>query len=213
MDPTETTVLDVRDIGTNAVAVELDSPEGFEGKPGQFVKLTATIEGDDESRFYTISSPDTAESFELTIGYDPEEGGPFSAYLMELDAGDTVTVTGPFGSDFYEGEASVLVLAGGPGIGPAVGIAEAAQAEGNRAAVVYLDEEPLHEARLAGIAEAGGEVTTLADDDRFADAVAEVFADDQQVFIYGFADFLDLAKNAVEAAGGDPTEAKAENFG
>ncbi|WP_255150581.1 FAD-dependent oxidoreductase [Halorarius halobius] len=212
MDATETRVVAVRDVGADAVALDLESPEGFEASPGQFVKLSATVEGEAESRFYTISSPDTDGEFELTVSYDPEDGGPFSEYLLALEAGDEVTVAGPFGSDFYEGEERVLVLAGGPGVGPAVGIAEAALADGHEVAVVYLDEAPMHEDRLAAVSEAGGDVFVLADADAVAEAVADVY-DDQQLFVYGFADFLDVATDAVEAAGGTTETAKIENFG
>jgi ferredoxin-NADP reductase len=124
-----------------------------------------------------------------------------------------VTVTGPFGSDFYEGEEQVLVLAGGPGVGPAVGIAEAARADGHEVAVVYLDENPMHEDRLAAVSAAGGEVFVLSDADAVADAVAAVYDDDQQLFVYGFADFLDVATSAVDAVGGTTETAKIENFG
>ncbi|WP_255196859.1 FAD-dependent oxidoreductase [Halorarius litoreus] len=213
MDPTDTRVAAVREVGPDAVALDLETPDGFVANPGQFVKLTATVDGDDESRFYTISSPDVEGSFELTISYDPEEGGAFSEYLVNIEPGDTVTITGPFGSDFYEGEERVLVLAGGPGVGPAVGIAEAALADGHDVAVVYLDEAPMHEERLAGVSSAGGQVFVLADEDAVAGAVAEVYDDAQQLFVYGFADFIDLATEAVEAAGGSTTGAKVESFG
>ena len=212
MDPVETTVRAVRDVGPDTVAIELASPDGFSAAPGQFVKLTTTLDGDDESRFYTVSSPDTDETFELTVGYDPEDGGAFSEYLLGLTDDDTVTVTGPFGSDFYEGESRSLVLAGGPGVGPAVGIAEAALRDGNEVTVVYRDDAPVHEERLSAVAAAGGEVYVLADDSEVDDAVAESY-DDQQVFVYGFADFLDLATAAVETAGGSTEDAKVENFG
>ena len=213
MDPTDTRVTAVRQVGPDAVALDLETPDEFEARPGQFVKLTATVDGEAESRFYTISSPDVEGTFELTISYDPEEGGPFSEYLMNITAGDSVTVTGPFGSDFYEGEARVLVLAGGPGVGPAVGIAEAALADGHEVAVVYLDEAPMHEERLSAVSAEGGEVFVLADANAVAGAVADVYGDDQQLFVYGFADFLDTATAAVEAAGGTTEGAKIENFG
>ena len=212
MDPTVTTVRAVSDVGPDTVAIELATPDGFSAEPGQFVKLTATLDGDDESRFYTVSSPDTDDTFELTVGYDPEDGGAFSEYLLGLSPDDTVTVAGPFGSDFYERESRSLVLAGGPGVGPAVGIAEAALRNGNEVTVVYRDDAPVHEERLSGVAAAGGEVYVLAADDGVHDAVAESY-DGQQVFVYGFADFLDLATAAVEATGGSAENAKVENFG
>ena len=58
----------------------------------------------------------------------------------------------------------------------------------------------------------GGEVYVLGDDEGVHDAVAESY-DGQQVFAYGFADFLDLATVAVKATGGSAEDAKVENFG
>jgi len=215
MDQTAVRVAAVRDCGPDAVAIEFETPAGFDARPGQFVKLTATVEGEDVSRFYTISSPDVEGTFETTVGYDPDEGGPFSEYLLAIEAGDEVTLAGPFGNDYYEDEPRVVVLAGGPGIGPAVGIAERAIADGGAAAVVYLDEQPLHEDRLATLANAGADVFVLNDEAAVTDAVADVLtgAEGEQVFVYGFADFLETAKTAIEAAGGAYGVAKAENFG
>jgi ferredoxin-NADP reductase len=215
MDPIETTVAAVRDVGPDAVAIALETPEDFSAEPGQFVKLSTEIDGEPEARFYTVSSPNTDETFEFTISYDPEEGGAFSEYLLSIEAGDTVTITGPFGSDYYEGEDRVVVLAGGPGVGPAVAIAERALADGNEAAIVYRDDDPIHEDRLATIAGTGADVFILNESEPLTAAVDEVLTTDagEQVFIYGFADFLEDANNAISAAGGEPTEAKAENFG
>ena len=215
MDATETTVAAVRDAGPDALAFDLETPPGFEAVPGQFVRLTATVDGESESRFYTVSSPNTVGTFEFTVGFDPDEAGPFSEYLRGVEAGDTVTVAGPFGDDYYEGEPRVVVLAGGPGIGPAVAIAERALGEGNEAAVVYRDDAPAHEDRLAAIAAAGADVFVLNSDEPLSDAVSAALtgADGEQTFVYGFADFLADAEAAIEAASGDPEAAKAENFG
>lgn len=215
MEPTETTVAAVHDIGPDAVAIDIETPPGFSAEPGQFVKLSTTLDGESAGRFYTVSSPDIGGTFEITVGYDAEEGGDFSEFLVNIESGDTVTIAGPFGSDYYEGESRVIVLAGGPGIGPAVAIAERALAEDNIATIVYRDEEPIHEDRLSSIAAAGADVFVLSEDEPLADVVAGVFTGEagEQVFIYGFAGFLKEAEAAIEAAGGDPDDAKAENFG
>jgi cytochrome-b5 reductase len=215
MDQTAVRVAAVRNCGPDAVAIEFETPAGFDARPGQFVKLTATVEGEDVSRFYTISSPDVEDTFETTVGYDPDEGGPFSEYLLAIEAGDEVTLAGPFGNDYYEDEPRVVVLAGGPGIGPAVGIAERALADGGEAAVVYLDDQPLHEDRMATLSSAGADVFVLNDEATVTDAVADVLtrADGEQVFVYGFAAFLETAEAAIEAAGGAYDAAKVENFG
>lgn len=215
MEPIETTVAAVHDVGTDAVAIEIVTPSDFEARPGQFVKLSTTIDGETVGRFYTVSSIDTEGTFELTVSYDPDEGGEFSEYLVSIEAGDSITVTGPFGNDYYENEPRVVVLAGGPGIGPAVAIAERALSDGGDAAVVYRDDDPIHEDRLAALAEAGADVFVLAETADLTEAVADVLigSDGEQVFVYGFADFLEDANAAITAAGGDPDEAKAENFG
>jgi 3-phenylpropionate/trans-cinnamate dioxygenase ferredoxin reductase subunit len=210
MDQTDVTIDAVTAVGPDTVVLRLETPPGFEAQPGQFVKLELTVDGEQASRFYTISSPDVGETFELTVGIDPE--GDVSPHIREFGAGDVVTLSGPYGSDYYEGESNVLILAGGPGIGPAIGIAERALADGGTAAVVYRDDAPVHADRLAAL---GDEATVivLSDDESLAPAVERALSDGAQVFVYGFADFLDDAIGALEAAGGRPDGAKLENFG
>ncbi|SEO40038.1 Ferredoxin-NADP reductase [Halogranum amylolyticum] len=212
MDAT-VTVTAANPVGPDTVAIEFESPEGFDAEPGQFVKLSATIDGEGYARFYTLSSPDVSDTFEVTVGIDSEEGGPFSEFLADLGEGDEVAMSGPYGSDHYEGESRVVVLAGGPGVGPAVAIAERALADGHEAAVVYKDGDPAHEERLTALEAADAEVVVTDGD--ITDAVAEAVtgAEGEQVFVYGFAAFVDEALEALEAAGGDVDGTKVENFG
>jgi cytochrome-b5 reductase len=205
------TVEAVRDVGPDTVAITLATPAGFEARPGQFVQLSATVEGDPEARFYTISSPDTAESFEVTVGLDPDVAD-FSQWLADRSPGDTLDIEGPYGDQFYDGEKRVVVLAGGPGIGPAVGIGERALADGAEVVIVYEDDTPAHEERLAALAAGGATVRVLTDLDGAVGSLV-TDSDDEQTFIYGFADFVERARDAIDAAGGDSGAAKAENFG
>jgi ferredoxin-NADP reductase len=211
MDRTETTVAAVHPAGTDAVALELETPEGFHALPGQFVRVGVEVDGDVESRFYTLSSPDTEDTLEVTLTYDPES--VVGKRLANLAAGDAVTVAGPFGDAHYDGEARVLVLAGGPGVGAAVGIAERARAEGNEAAVVYRDDDPLLEERLSELSAAGVAVTVVGEDDALPAAVTEVADGDEQAFVYGFADFVARATEALTESGFDADAAKVESFG
>lgn len=214
MERTPCRVTAVRDLGPDAVAIVLESPADFAAQPGQFVKLTFEVDEEEVSRFYTISSATTADGFELTIEIDPD--GELGPELAAVGEGDELLVAGPFGRDYYEGEDRVVVLAGGPGVGPAVGIAERAEADGGDAAVIYRDEAPLHQDRLAGLEDAGAFVAVLAPEQPLADAVGDAIAatgSDAQLFVYGFADFIDEATGAIEAAGGDAAGAKIENFG
>ncbi|MFB6137565.1 MAG: FAD-dependent oxidoreductase [Halobacteriaceae archaeon] len=220
----------VRQVGPDAVAIEIEAPAEFDARPGQFVKLSAPAL--ETSRFYSLSSPDVEDTLEVTVAVDPD--GTLGPWLADREAGDEVEVAGPFGNTYYDGEDRVVVLAGGPGVGPAVGIAERALAAGNEAAVVYRDDAPMHEDRLAALSSMGatvalvGEAAERADvdgadlaadaadvaaPDAFDAAVAEAVREGGQVFVYGFADFLDVATDALAAAGYDPDAAKVENFG
>jgi 3-phenylpropionate/trans-cinnamate dioxygenase ferredoxin reductase subunit len=210
MDGTEVAVRSVEAVGTDTVALVLETPKGFDARPGQFVQVGATVEGEQITRHYTLSSPDSDETFETTVEVDPE--GSLSPSLADLEPGATVEVAGPFGDAYYEGEDSVVVLAGGPGVGPAVGIGERAHDEGGTVTVVYEDADPAHEERLKALADAG--VTVAITDDVSDESVLELLADAQgQLFIYGFADFLDRAHAALDAANVDTDGAKSENFG
>lgn len=214
----EATVAAVRTVGPDAVAISFETPEGFEARPGEFVQLGATVDGEEIARFYTVSSPRTGETFEVTLTVDPE--GDLSPYLAALSPGDGVAVSGPFGSAAYDGDPAVLALAGGPGIGAALGVAERAVEDDARAAVVYVDDAPIHEERLATLRERGGHVAVLAPDDDDLDAaistaLGTVEDHDATTFVYGFADFVAAAREALAAAGVDPdAEAvKVESFG
>ena len=206
-------VTDTTTVGPETVAIEFATPAGFDAQPGQFVKLSATVDGEEYARFYTLSSPAVQDTFEITVGIDPEEGGPFSDVLAALSAGDTVEMSGPFGADYYEGEPRVVVLAGGPGVGPAVGIGERALDDGGEAAIVYRDADPAHNERLAALDSAGASVTVT--DGPIAAAVGDAITggDDEQVFVYGFSDFVGEATDAATAAGVAADDLKVENFG
>jgi 3-phenylpropionate/trans-cinnamate dioxygenase ferredoxin reductase subunit len=213
MENATVAVVDVSSVGSDAVAISFESPDGFDARPGQFVKLGAEIDGEMENRFYTISSPDVEGTFDVTIEIDPE--GALGPHLAQLSAGDTITLSGPYGNAFYEDEPRVVVLSGGPGVGPAIGLARRAIEDGGEAAIVYRDDDPIHEDDLTALESTGALVHVLGADADMTDAVADVLTTDpdEQVFVYGFADFLDAATSAIEAAGGVPDQAKVENFG
>jgi 3-phenylpropionate/trans-cinnamate dioxygenase ferredoxin reductase subunit len=214
MEDRTLSVAAVNSVGVDTVAVAIQSPADFDAQPGQFVKLTLATAGTEESRFYTVSSPDVADTFEVTVEVDPD--GELGPALAELEAGDELRVSGPFGSDFYEGEDPVILLAGGPGVGPAVAIAERALDDEHDAVVVYRDGEPVYTDRIERLRERGATVAVLEDGASLTTAVGNAidrYGADSQVFVYGFAEFIDAATSAIEAAGGDTTTAKIENFG
>lgn len=201
----------VRDVGASAIAVDITAPPGLDARPGQFVKLTAAVDDVDQSRFFSISSPRVDETFEVTVEIDPE--GTLGPWLAGCEVGDTLRVDGPFGNVYYEHEDRVVLLAGGPGVGPAIGIAERALADDNEAAMIYRHDALIHGDRLEGLQQQDVYVAVLDPDQPLDEAIEPALAGGGQVFIYGFAEFLDAATDALAAAGGEPDRAKLENFG
>lgn len=209
MDGVAVTLTGVTEVGPSTVAVTLEAPAGFDARPGQFVQVRATVDGEPVTRHYSVSSPWVDDDFEVTVGVDPE--GTLSPWLAAAAPGDAVEVAGPFGRVYYDAEPRVVVLAAGPGIGPAVGVAERAVAEGGDAAVVYLADHLVHEARLARLSLAGATVFVVGPGS-FESAV-DGATDGGQPFVYGFEPFVEVARVALENAGVDPGTAKVENFG
>lgn len=208
---TDVRVASVEAVGTDTVAVELETPAGFEAHPGQFVKLSAELDGGTENAFYTISSPYVTDTFEVTVVAD--EDADLGQWLAARDPGDEVTLFGPLGDTHYEGESSVVCLAGGPGIGPCLAIAERVTESGDDMTLLYQDDEPVHRDRLDALEDADATVRVTDLDTPLAEVAGDALQSDAQVFVYGFDDFVGEARDLLEAAGRDPDGAKVENFG
>lgn len=223
IEGTPVTVEAIRDVGNGTIALELEAPEEFEALPGQFVLLRAVPGVDDQTaadleeddvvmRHYTLSSPSVTETFEITVGIDPD--GELSPWLADFEGGETVHIEGPFGTITYEGDQDVVAVAGGPGVGPAVSIAEAAHESGHDATVIYQDDAPAHTDRLDALEDAGAAVTVLedGDSDGLADTI-ETHLEDGQLYAFGFESFVTFVSETIENAGGDADDALIENFG
>lgn len=210
MDDEAVTLQSVTQAGPDTIAMTFESPPEFEAAPGQFIQLTARIDGEVVQRYFTLSSPRVTETFEITVTIDPD--GALGPWLADRKPGDTITMSGPFGNAFYEGEDRVVVLAAGPGIGPAIGIGERATDDGADVAIIHPGQTAVHRERLAELSAAGAQVFQPEDGLETATAEAlEIVGG--QVFVYGFAPFVQSAVAAIEAAGGDPDAAKVESFG
>lgn len=211
MEGTEVAVDRVRKVGERTVAIDLPTPDSWSINPGQFVQIGAPVDEEFVVRHYTVSSPYNDGGFEITVGVDPE--GDLSPVLAELNEDDFVSVDGPYGRSYYEGEEPVVVIAGGPGVGPAVGIAERVADEhgAKKASVIYRDVEHAHLDRLEELRDKGARVELLEDDELLRGNL-DGLPDGAQVFVYGFDGFVNEAAEALEAAGyeGEP---KVENFG
>lgn len=212
MKGTPVTVTSVTDVGSDTIAIELETPDGFDALPGQFVLLRAAPEDEEVARHYTLSSPTVDETFELTVGIDPN--GDLSPWLADRESGQTIHVEGPFGRITYDGTSDAVAVAGGPGVGAAVAIAEAALDASHDAVVIYQAAEPAHADRLEALERAGATVVFVDDgaDEELAAAVAS-HREAGQLYAFGFEDFVTTVAEAIEDAGGDPDDAQIENFG
>lgn len=202
-------VVNVERVGTNIVAIELAAPAGFEAYPGQFVLVRAHVQGESIARHYTISSPRVEDTFEITVESLPD--GMLSRWLVDLRAGSRIRIEGPFGRIYYAGGDAVAVIAGGVGIGAAVGIGERALQENYRPVVIAHAAPLVHEARLARLAGAQG--TVYATTRAVAPGVKQAVRCEKPLFIFGFRSFVDRVQEAIESAGGDPDAARIENYG
>lgn len=207
---TETTVVSVEEVGTQTVAVTLHTPPEFEAAPGQFVLLRIDVDGEEETAYYTLSSADAAETFEVTADTHPE--GTVGPWLAAREPGDSVAVEGPFGDVRYTGGSDVAVLAEGPGIGPAVGIGERASDEGYDVTIVFWGADPPHQDRLDAL-EADGATVTLVDAREDLVAALTALDEEPRLFAFGFDEFVDTVKDALDDAGFGPDSAEIESFG
>ena len=198
----------IEDVGEQTVAIEVETPADFEAYPGQFVLVRATIDGEEETGYYTISSPDVEGRFEMTVAVDPD--GTLGPWLVERTLGEELTVEGPFGDIQYTGDGDAVVFARGPGIGPAVGIAERARDVGHDVTIVHGGDQPPHEKRLASLEERGAAVV-LADDLNLA--VESLSLAGGGTYVFGFQNFVEETKDAIEAAGVDLDDVEIESFG
>ncbi|SDY55629.1 FAD-dependent oxidoreductase [Halobellus clavatus] len=204
-------ITNVSNVGKSTIALTLKTDESIEALPGQFVLLQAEIDGEEETGYYTISSPTVDSSFEVTVGVDSES--KFSTWLAERETGDTIQIKGPFGKIAYDDEGDVVTIAGGPGIGPAVAIAERATENNHSATVIYQDDTPAHKKRLNSLSDRGQTVRIFHHDEESLKTAIGEHRSSGTIYIFGFSDFCNKAKRILESVGGDPEGAHVESFG
>lgn len=201
-------IVRLEDVGERTIAIEVDAPVDFEAYPGQFVLVRETIDGEEETGYYTISSPTAKETFEITVAVDPD--GTLGPWLSARTLDDELTVEGPFGDIQYTGDNDAVVLAGGPGIGPAIGIAESARDENYDVTVVYGGSNPPHGRRLTALEQDGATIVFSTD---LSTAVDSLDLSGAETYVFGFQSFVNETKIALTEAGIDLEDVEIESFG
>ena len=104
---------------TRELLLGLTEPGQIDFRPGQYVQVQVPGGGEPAYRAYSISStPDDRGRIELIVRLVP--GGLGSTYLHEVQPGEPVTFTGPYG-DFVlaeDAETEIVCVAGGCGLAP-----------------------------------------------------------------------------------------------
>lgn len=129
---------ETHDVRTFVFASEAGQPCSFE--PGQFITVSAEIEGRTVSRCYTISSPPT-RPYTLSITVKRTPGGAMSNWLhANMAAGKTLSAFGPAGVFTPSAGPSqkALYLSAGSGVTPLMAMTRAAFDLGQNRDVVFV---------------------------------------------------------------------------
>ncbi len=100
------------------IRMRLDEPTEISHRPGQYAQIQAPSPDGDVFRAYSISSPRYESNWvELNVRLVP--GGIASTYLHNLEVGDTVNFTGPYGEFVLNEDPSTEIICVGGGCGMA----------------------------------------------------------------------------------------------
>ncbi len=201
-------LLDKTRVDSSFIEFRFECPPEFEAFPGQFVLLQATINDESFGRHYSISSPFVRDTFEITVAVDGT--GTVSSWLAQREPGDSVEVQGPFGQNYYEGGYPVVVLASGPGIGAALGIAERAAATETGYSVLFHHPTLIFEHKLSQLATTGQSVLYVQKD---LGAGIELVMNNGELLVFGFQDFITAVRSILSDYGVDIEAVKFENYG
>ncbi len=100
------------------IRMRLDEPVEISQRPGQYIQIQAPSPDGDVFRAYSISSP-TYESNVVELNIRLVPGGIGSTYLHNLEVGDKVNFTGPYGDFILNEDSSVEIICVGGGCGMA----------------------------------------------------------------------------------------------
>ncbi|MFW9992057.1 MAG: ferredoxin--NADP reductase [Candidatus Odinarchaeota archaeon] len=102
----------------NARTLRLELSDPFGWDPGQFIMVSAEINGQIVKRAYSISSSPTRDYLEITV--NQTESPTMSKFLNERVEGDELEVKGPYGRFIWKEEVSnkVFCIGAGSGITP-----------------------------------------------------------------------------------------------
>jgi Na+-transporting NADH:ubiquinone oxidoreductase subunit F len=98
---------------------KLIEPAVITFKPGQYIQIGREYEGELVQRGYSVANV-PSDNTHIELNVRRVENGIMSTYLHQLQVGDRLTVTGPFGEFFLQETTnrSIVCVAGGVGLAP-----------------------------------------------------------------------------------------------
>ena len=216
---TSATLLATRDL-TPGIREFLLRPDGFSGSPypiGSHIDVGVTIDGQPQTRSYSLIGEIDPQGYRIAVRRAPDSrGGPH--YMWSLAPGARLNITLPASLVQLDWtRRQFCLIAGGIGVTPIVGAAQALARRGagitlhyavrTRSDAAYLDMlEGLLGDRL--VVHAGDEGRRLD-----LDGVLAALPRDTMTLFCGPMRMLDAARRAWEAAGRPMTDLRYETFG
>jgi len=208
----------VRDLTPSVRELTLQTPWTTAHSVGAHIDVEVMIDGRPDTRSYSLVGEGAGPTRRIAVkGEARSRGG--SRYMWSLAPGARLKVTPPSNSFELSLEATpYLLVAGGIGVTPIVGMASVLARRGAPVSMVYAGRSRGDMAYLDELdAALGGRLTVCADDEAGGPpdlaAAFAALAPDAQAYICGPVPMLDAAKAAWAAAGRPPARLLFETFG
>ena len=218
-----------------SLTLRADEPTMLRFDSGQYLTLTAEIDGELLSRCYTIASaPTRPDSLSITV--KRVAGGPVSNWLHDhVRTGTRLWVTGPHGrfSTTQHPATRYLFLSAGSGITPLMSMSRTAADLAARSDITFVHSartpaDIIFRAELANLQAShdGFRVVTVCEQDSDVEAwhgprgrlslplLREAVPDltEREVFTCGPAPYMDAVRSLLAQAGADPSRCHEESF-
>lgn len=208
----------VRDLTPSVRELTLETPWMAAHSVGAHIDVEVLIDGRPDTRSYSLIGEGVGSVRRIAVkGEVRSRGG--SRYMWSLAPGARLKVTPPSNSFELSLEATpYLLVAGGIGVTPIVGMASVLARRGAQVSMVYAGRSRSDMAYLEELdAALGGRMSVCADDEAggppdLAAAFAGL-APDAQCYVCGPVPMLDAARAAWAAAGRSPSRLRFETFG
>jgi ferredoxin-NADP reductase len=207
-----------RDVGPDIRLFEIRPAAGVVTyEPGSHINIAVEIAGQQDMRSYSLVGLPRHGVYRIAVKHvQPSRGG--SAWLHTLLPGAKLRITGPRNHfPLQHGAASYLLIAGGIGITPLLGMAQALKQRGAEVRLLYATQRRSDLALASEIDAALGEQASffISEDGNRLDLQAALsdFPADGDVYFCGPARMLQGLREAMAALGRPQSSLRFETFG